>query len=94
MEKPVNLDQRRSLRPTGNEVAAAGRGGADAMSRMAGFETEAAWYRAKADKARERAQTASNRNARKVLLNDARLWDRMAEYEEENPSEAVDETGD
>lgn len=86
MEKPIDLDQRRSLRPTGNGIAAADRGRADAMSRMARFQTEAAWYRAKADKARDRAQTASNRNARKVLLNDARLWDRMAEYEEENPA--------
>lgn len=86
MEKPIDLDQRRSLHPTGNGVAAADGRCADAMSRMPRSQTEAAWYRAKADKARERAQTALNPNARKVLLNDAGLWDRMAEYEEENPA--------
>jgi hypothetical protein len=51
---------------------------------VATFQTEAAWYRAKADKARERAQTALNEDERKVLLNDAQLWDRMAEYEGES----------
>jgi hypothetical protein len=86
MEKPIDLARRHGIQPTGKGVAAADRGGAEASNRMALFQTEAAWYRAKADKARERAQIALNRNARKVLLNDARLWDRMAEYEEQNPA--------
>jgi hypothetical protein len=56
------------------------------MSRVGLFQTEAAWYRVKADKARERAQTALNEDERKVLLNDAQLWDRMSEYEGEGPT--------
>jgi len=39
-------------------------------------------YRAKARKARELANIAPSEDAPKVLLNDARLWDRLAEYEE------------
>jgi|SwirhisoilCB2_FD_contig_41_10589451_length_818_multi_2_in_0_out_0_2 hypothetical protein len=54
------------------------------MSSLGPFQTEAAWYRAKADKARERAEAALNEDERKVLLNDAQLWDRMAEYEGES----------
>jgi hypothetical protein len=54
------------------------------MSSVAPFQTETACYRAKADKARKRAQTALNEDEWKVLLNDARLWDRMAEYEGES----------
>jgi hypothetical protein len=50
------------------------------------FQTEVGQYRAKAQKARERAETTVKEDARKVLLNDARLWDRMADYERENPS--------
>ena len=55
------------------------------MSGDVPFQTQAATYRAKAIKARGRADTAPNEDARKVLLNDARLWDRMAEYED-NPT--------
>jgi hypothetical protein len=39
-------------------------------------------YRAKATMARQRAETASSGNLRKLLLNDSKLWDRMARYEE------------
>lgn len=39
-------------------------------------------YRAKATMARQRAETASTGDMRKLLLNDSTLWDRMAQYEE------------
>ena len=39
-------------------------------------------YRAKATMARQRAETASTGEMRKLLLNDSTLWDRMAQYEE------------
>jgi hypothetical protein len=39
-------------------------------------------YRAKATMARQRAETASTGSMRKLLLNDSKLWDRMAQYEE------------
>lgn len=39
-------------------------------------------YRFKAVLARRRAATAADEAARTVLLNDAVLWDRMADYEE------------
>jgi hypothetical protein len=42
----------------------------------------AAQYRAKATMARQRAETASSGNMRQLLLNDSKLWDRMARYEE------------
>lgn len=42
----------------------------------------AAQYRSKATMARQRAETASTADMRKLLLNDSKLWDRMAQYEE------------
>lgn len=60
------------------------------MSSVALLQTDIARpvrYRVKAKKARELAKFEPNEDARKVLLNDAQLWDRMAEYEaaEANP---------
>lgn len=43
---------------------------------------EAALYRANAIKARVLAHAAMSEQARTVLLNDARLWDRMATDDE------------
>lgn len=56
------------------------------MISVSRFQTETAWYRAKANKARERAESALSEDTRKVLLNDSRLWDRMADYEEDATS--------
>ena len=60
------------------------------MSSVALLQPEVAWprtsYRANAMKARALSETASDEDARKVLLNDARLWDLMAEYEEQAPT--------
>jgi hypothetical protein len=56
------------------------------MISVSRFQTETAWYRAKANKARERAESALSEDARKVLLNGGRLWDRIADYEEEDPT--------
>ena len=53
------------------------------MISVSRFQTDTAWYRAKANKARERAESALSEDARNVLLNDGRLWDRMADYDEE-----------
>ena len=39
-------------------------------------------YRARAQEARERAATTGDEETRKRLLNDAQLWERMAEFEE------------
>jgi hypothetical protein len=43
-------------------------------------------YRAKAREAREQAKTAADEGRRNKLLNDAALWERMADYEEKNPT--------
>lgn len=43
-------------------------------------------FRAKAQEARDRAQNESDEGKRRALLNDAELWDRMADYEDKNPS--------
>jgi hypothetical protein len=43
------------------------------------------FYRARAQEARERAHTEADDALRKLLLRDAELWDRMADYEEKNP---------
>jgi hypothetical protein len=43
-------------------------------------------YRFKAFLARQRAGTAADEPAKMVLLNDAVLWDRMADYEERPPT--------
>ena len=43
-----------------------------------------AQYRARAEKARQQAEMATDEATRKALLNDATLWERMAEYEEKN----------
>jgi len=39
-------------------------------------------YRARAQEARDRAAAAQDEDQRKLLLHDADLWERMAEYEE------------
>ena len=39
-------------------------------------------YRARAQEARERAALATDKEKRKLLLHDAELWEKMAEYEE------------
>jgi hypothetical protein len=44
-------------------------------------------YRFKAVLARRRAVSTADGTARKVLLNDAVLWDRMADYEEQPSSD-------
>jgi len=43
-------------------------------------------YRARAQQAREKAQSEADEAARKALLNDAELWERMADYEARNPT--------
>ena len=43
-----------------------------------------AQYRSRADQARQQAELATDEATRKALLNDATLWERMAEYEEKN----------
>jgi hypothetical protein len=63
------------------------------MSRVALLQTDIARpdrYRASARKARELAEFAASEDARKVLLNDAQLWDRMAEYEAAEPNHIKD----
>ena len=44
-------------------------------------------YRAKAQEARERAASETDDSTRAKLLNDADLWDRMAAFEENTPSQ-------
>jgi hypothetical protein len=41
-------------------------------------------YRSRAEQARQQAQRAADDATRKILLNDAALWERMADYEEKN----------
>jgi hypothetical protein len=41
-----------------------------------------AQYRARATEAREKAAAATNEETRQLLLHDAELWEKMAEYEE------------
>ena len=41
-----------------------------------------AQYRARAEEARVKAEAATDPDVRKALLNDAELWERMAQYEE------------
>lgn len=41
-------------------------------------------YRARAEEARRKAETETDEVARKALLNDAELWERMAAYEDAN----------
>ena len=41
--------------------------------------------RARAKEARQKAATETRESVRKVLLNDAELWERMAAYEEKHP---------
>ena len=43
-------------------------------------------YRPRAEQARQQAAVARDEAIRKALLNDAALWERMAEYEEKNNS--------
>jgi hypothetical protein len=43
-------------------------------------------YRAKAQNVRQQAAAEADESRRKLLLNDAELWDRMAAYEEQNPT--------
>ena len=45
-----------------------------------------AQYRQRAQLAREKAESAPDEAARQSLLRDAALWERMAEYEEKNPT--------
>jgi len=45
-----------------------------------------AQYRARAEQARQQAALATDEATRKTRLNDAALWERMAEYEEKNDS--------
>ena len=47
-------------------------------------------YRSKATMARQRAETASTGDMRKLLLNDSKLWDRMAQYEEADTPSITD----
>jgi hypothetical protein len=44
-----------------------------------------AHHRARAIEARRKAAAATDESVRKILLNDAELWERMAEWEEKNP---------
>jgi hypothetical protein len=37
------------------------------------------------DEGRRKAEAEANEPAQKALLNDAELWERMADYEEKNP---------
>jgi hypothetical protein len=46
-----------------------------------------ALYRARAQEAREKAKAATDEALRKLLLHDAELWERMADYEEKDPGE-------
>lgn len=41
-------------------------------------------YRARAAEARARAEASTDEATRRALLNDAELWERMADYEEKN----------
>lgn len=41
-----------------------------------------AQYRARAQEARAKAEAIEDEDARRRLLNDAELWDQMADYEE------------
>jgi hypothetical protein len=43
-------------------------------------------YRARAQAAREKAAAERVEAIRKALVTDAELWERMADYEEKNPS--------
>jgi hypothetical protein len=43
-------------------------------------------YRTKAQHVRQQAEAEADKSRRKLLLNDADLWDRMAAYEEQNPT--------
>jgi hypothetical protein len=43
-------------------------------------------YRAKAQAAREKAAAEPGDARRKTFLNDADMWERMADYEDRNPS--------
>jgi hypothetical protein len=43
-------------------------------------------YRFRAEQAREKAAATSDEAKRKALLHDAEQWDRMAEFEAQNPS--------
>jgi hypothetical protein len=47
-----------------------------------------AQYRARAEQARQQAGFATDEATRKALLNDATLWERMAEYEKKNSPQA------
>jgi hypothetical protein len=44
-----------------------------------------AQFRIRAKEARQKAATETRESVRKVLLNDAELWERMAAYEERLP---------
>jgi hypothetical protein len=54
------------------------------MVSMAG--DRAKQYRAKAQHVRQQAELEADESRRNRLLNDAELWDRMAAYEEQNPT--------
>ena len=41
--------------------------------------------RVRADEARRKAEVEASEAAQKALLNDAALWERMADYEEKHP---------
>lgn len=43
-------------------------------------------YRARAQEAREKAQSEPDEAKRTALIRNAELWERMADYEEKNPS--------
>jgi len=45
-------------------------------------------YRAKAQANRDAAESEPDEAKRKALLQDADLWERMAAYEEQNPTHA------
>jgi hypothetical protein len=49
-----------------------------------------AQYRARAQQSRKKAATAPTESARKALLQDAELWERMADYEEKIPTQVFD----
>ncbi|HZV92884.1 MAG TPA: hypothetical protein VFF72_06670 [Caldimonas sp.] len=44
-----------------------------------------AQQRARAEEARRKAENEANKTTQKALLNDAALWERMADYEEKHP---------
>ena len=44
-----------------------------------------AQQRARAEEARRKAENEANKTTQKALLNDAVLWERMADYEEKHP---------